>query len=156
MRLPKWPSKIFACICSWAGQTRPARLQGTRLSIAERISWQGMLQGDDKWGAFYAAAVFCLPSYQENFGIVVAEKLACSKPVLISNKVNIWREIESDAAGFVDADTVGGTVSNLLRWLAMVADRYAAMSERARRCFVTRFHTQREPGRLVEIIGTSR
>jgi glycosyltransferase involved in cell wall biosynthesis len=50
---------------------------------------------------------------------VVAEALACGKPVLISNKVNIWREIESDAAGFVDTDTVDGTVRNLQRWLAL-------------------------------------
>jgi glycosyltransferase involved in cell wall biosynthesis len=114
-----------------------------------------MLQGDDEWGAFYAAEVFCLPSHQENFGIVVAEALACGKPVLISNKVNIWREIESDAAGFVDTDTVDGTVRNLQRWLALDASGYAAMSGRARQCFAERFHIQRGAERLVEIVGGS-
>jgi glycosyltransferase involved in cell wall biosynthesis len=115
-----------------------------------------MLKGDDKWGAFYAAEVFCLPSHQENFGIVVAEALACGKPVLISNKVNIWREIESDAAGFVDTDTVEGTVRNLQRWLALDSKAYANMSGRARQCFRTRFHVQQAAERLVEIIGGSK
>ncbi|HEY5580782.1 MAG TPA: glycosyltransferase, partial [Rhodoferax sp.] len=136
-----------------SGWVATLQAQAAKLGIADRISWTGMLQGDMKWGAFYAAEVFCLPSHQENFGIVVAEALACGKPVLISNKVNIWREIESDAAGFVDTDTVDGTVRNLQRWLALDADGYAAVSGRARQCFATRFHIQRAAERLVEIIG---
>ena len=46
--------------------------QAKELGIADRITWTGMLEGDMKWGAFYAAEVFVLPSHQENFGIVVA------------------------------------------------------------------------------------
>jgi glycosyltransferase involved in cell wall biosynthesis len=127
--------------------------QAQRLGIADRISWVGMLQGEDKWGAFYASEVFCLPSHQENFGIVVAEALACGKPVLISDKVNIWREIEADASGFVDSDTVAGTLRNLQRWLALDDGRYAAMSGRGQQCFANRFHIQRAAVRLLEIIG---
>lgn len=123
-----------------------------KLGIAQHITWPGMLQGDSKWGAFYAAEVFCLPSHQENFGIVVAEALACGKPVLISNKVNIWREIESDLAGFVDDDTVSGTVRNLERWLSMDNDAYSQMSECAKESFSRRFHIKRAAQRLMEII----
>ncbi|ABM38481.1 glycosyltransferase [Polaromonas naphthalenivorans] len=132
------------------------KAQAENLGISRRITWPGMLQGDDKWGAFYAAEVFCLPSHQENFGIVVAEALACGKPVLISNKVNIWREIESDAAGFVDDDTVDGTVHNLQRWLELDTKSYTAMSQRARQCFATHFHIQRAAERVVEIIRECR
>jgi len=137
------------------GWATDLKMQAERLGIAHRISWPGMLQGDAKWGAFYAAEVFCLPSHQENFGIVVAEALACGKPVLISNKVNIWREIESDAAGFVDEDTVAGTVRSLQRWLALDTEAYALMAGRARQCFVRRFHVQQAAERLVEIISKS-
>jgi glycosyltransferase involved in cell wall biosynthesis len=137
------------------GWASTLRAQAEKLAIADRISWPGMLQGDDKWGAFYAAEVFCLPSHQENFGIVVAEALACGKPVLISNKVNIWREIEADAAGFVDTDTVDGTVRNLQRWLALDTGSNEAMSKRARQCFATRFHIQRAVERLLEIVRSS-
>ena len=133
----------------WAAELKA---RADKLGISGRISWPGMLQGDDKWGAFYAAEVFCLPSHQENFGIVVAEALACGKPVLISNKVNIWREIEADAAGFVDTDTLEGTVRNLQRWLALDSKAYAAMCERARQCFTTRFHMQRAAEQMLKII----
>src|SRR5690606_25014299 len=80
----------------------------SNLRVEADITWTGMLNSDEKWGAIAVADAFCLPSHHENFGIVVAEALACGKPVLISNKINIWREIESDNAGFVAEDTVDG------------------------------------------------
>lgn len=134
------------------GWSDSLKLQAERLGVTQQISWLGMLQGDAKWGAFHAAEVFCLPSHQENFGIVVAEALACGKPVLISNKVNIWREIETDGAGFVDDATAAGTTRNLQRWLSLEADTYREMSDRARQCFSQRFHVRRAAERLVEII----
>ena len=130
--------------------------QATALGIAHRITWPGMLQGDMKWGAFYAAEVFMLPSHQENFGIVVAEALACGKPVLISNKVNIWREIEADGAGLVADDTLVGTQSLFTRWLAMSAEQFAAMQAKTVPCFQNRFHVQRAAERLLEIILESK
>jgi glycosyltransferase involved in cell wall biosynthesis len=74
-----------------------------------RIHAVGMLEGDAKWGAFYGCEAFVLPSHQENFGISVVEALACGKPVLISNKVNIWREIQKYKSGFVANDNLNGT-----------------------------------------------
>jgi glycosyltransferase involved in cell wall biosynthesis len=126
--------------------------QAQALGVAHRITWPGMLQGDMKWGAFYAAEVFVLPSHQENFGIVVAEALACGKPVLISNKVNIWREIEADGAGLVADDTLAGTHSLLARWLAMHPAEFVAMQAKTVSCFQRRFHVQRAADRLLEII----
>ncbi|WP_407897031.1 glycosyltransferase [Ferrigenium sp. UT5] len=122
------------------------------LGIPHRITWSGMLQGDMKWGAFYAAEVFCLPSHQENFGIVVAEALACGKPVLISNKVNIWREIEAAGAGFVADDTQAGTEELLNCWLALNTEDFAVMRAKTLQCFQEHFHVKRAARRLVEII----
>lgn len=130
--------------------------QAEKLGIAHRITWPGMLQGDMKWGAFYAAEVFCLPSHQENFGIVVAEALACGKPVLISNKVNIWREIEADGAGLVAEDTQAGTDEILQRWLTMSKESFATMQAKTVPCFENRFHVNRAAKRLLEIIGESK
>ncbi|WP_280326439.1 glycosyltransferase [Pseudomonas sp. BN102] len=134
------------------GLATALKTQAQRLGIDGRITWPGMLRGNAKWSAFYAAEVFCLPSHQENFGIVVAEALACGTPVLISNKVNIWREIEMDETGFVDEDTVEGTVRNLQRWLTMDHDAYTRMSDRAKESFIQRFHIRRAAERLLEII----
>ncbi|WP_423749215.1 hypothetical protein [Pseudomonas sp. VD9] len=82
----------------------------------------------------------------------MAEALACGKPVLISNKVNIWREIEKDAVGFVSEDTAAGAVQNLQRWLRLDLPGYGQMSGRAQACFAERFHIRRGAQRLLEIV----
>lgn len=134
------------------GWTKELKARAEELGIIKKISWPGMLEGDLKWGAFYASEAFCLPSHQENFGIVVAEALACGKPVLISNKINIWREISHDHAGFINEDTVAGTVKNLKNLLEMTPAEYMTMCNEAKACFNRRFHIKQAALRLLEII----
>lgn len=117
--------------------------RATELGIADRIIWPGMLSGDTKWGAFRCAEAFVLSSHQENFGLAVAEALAAGCPVLISNKVNIWREIEADRAGLVADDTERATSSMLSQWLGLAGDERAAFRDRARSCFQGRFEIGR-------------
>jgi len=128
------------------------RARAAELGIADRISWTGMIGGDLKWGAFYAAEVFCLPSHQENFGVAVAEALACGTPVVISNKVNIWREIEADAGGWIGDDSLAGTEGSLRRWLAETPATLDAKRANARRCFETRFRVERVAENIVEVL----
>ena len=108
-------------------------------SIRNRITWTGMLVGDLKWGAIYCSEGLILPSHQENFGIVVAEALACGKPVLLSNKVNTWREILAEDAGLVATDDLEGTEQLLLRWFKMTDTEREKMQANARPCFEKHF-----------------
>lgn len=123
-----------------------------RLGISHRITWTGMLHGDKKWATLHSAEVFCLPSHHENFGVVVAEALACGKPVLISNQVNIWREIESASAGFVDDDTVEGTKRSLQKWLAMSNSEYMMASRNSKQCFEDKFNIRIAAIKIIEAI----
>ncbi|MBS1722246.1 MAG: glycosyltransferase [Armatimonadetes bacterium] len=124
--------------------------------IADRILWPGMLAGDDKWGAFCAAEAFVLPSHQENFGIVVAEALACGTPVLISDKINIWREIQSAGAGIVNPDTLAGTEATLQEWMGLDEAGRKAMSENARQCFLDNFEITAAAECLLEVTRDGR
>lgn len=118
-----------------------ARLQALAQArgIGNRIHWPGMLRGDAKWGAFRGAQAFVLPSHQENFGIVVAEALACGTPVLISDKVNIWREVLADGGGLIADDDIAGTEDLLRRFMALSAFQRSVMAESARANFLNRF-----------------
>jgi glycosyltransferase involved in cell wall biosynthesis len=109
------------------------------LGVQDRITWIGMLNGDAKWGAYRAADAFALTSHSENFGIVIAEALACGLPVLITDKVNIWREIEGSGAGFVETDTSAGATSLLDSWLDLSDCDRAEMRRRAQACFLDNF-----------------
>ena len=115
-----------------------------------RIHAVGMLDGDSKWGAFYGCEAFVLPSHQENFGISVVEALACDKPVLISDKVNIWREIAHDEAGFVEEDTVDGTARLLNRFL--VGEITGGVAGRSNDCFRRKFEIQQASRKLLEAL----
>ncbi len=116
------------------------------------ITFTGMLTGNLKWGAFAAADAFVLPSHQENFGIAVVEALACSTPVLISNKVNIWREIVNDGAGFADEDDRAGTTRLIERWMRTPAAERETMRVNARTCFERRFEINRAVDSLLQVL----
>ena len=110
-----------------------------QLAISHQVTWTGLLDNQLKWGALYSSEALILPSHHENFGMVVAEAMACSKPVLISNQVGIWREIEQDNAGIVAPDTLEGTTQLLKEWLAMDSSEKVNMGKNAYRSFLNRF-----------------
>lgn len=122
----------------------------------ERVHFPGMLRGDAKWGAFYAAEAFALPSHQENFGVAVAEALACGTPVLISNKVNIWREIAADGVGLVEEDDLAGTARLLARWRALTVAERAEMGAKSRPVFQRRYNVREVPRILAELFNNTR
>ena len=127
--------------------------KAARLGITEHITFTGMLSGDAKWSALRAAEVFALPSHQENFGIAVVEALAMGVPVLISDKVNIWREIVADDAGMAEADTADGTTKLLRRWLALRPEARLQMKFQAAGCYQRHFHMSSAAQRLVDTIA---
>lgn len=133
------PQLVMAGPCADANYLQHLKSLTKELGCEDRITFPGMLMGARKWGAFAAADAFILPSHQENFGIAIAEALACGTPVLISNKVNIWREIVADGCGFAEEDDLGGTTRLLARWQATSPEQRAAMSASARSCFAHRF-----------------
>lgn len=112
------------------------------LGIDNRITWPGLLRGELKWGAFAAADAFVLPSHQENFGIAVAEALAASLPVITTNKVNIWREIEACQAGIIVDDSQTGIDHGLRRFVELSHAEKDAMRINAQNCFAQNFSVE--------------
>ena len=129
------------------------RRQVTRLNLTNRVVFTGMLEGSMKQGAFANAEAFVLPSHQENFGISVVEALAARVPVLISNRVNIWPEIEADRAGYVESDDLAGTTRLLQRWIDTAPAEREMVRENARRCFEQRFEIDRAVESLLQILN---
>ncbi len=127
------------------------RARAEAAGLGERTHWPGMLLGDAKWGAFAACAAFCLPSHQENFGIAVVEALACGKPVLISDQVNIAPEIAADGCGFVAPDTREGTLQLLQDWLHTTEEERTAMGQRALNTFAARYDMRRNTEAILRV-----
>ncbi|PWJ55984.1 glycosyltransferase involved in cell wall biosynthesis [Dyadobacter jejuensis] len=99
------------------------------------IIFTGMLTGDQKWSVLYGCEVFILPSHQENFGIVLAEAMACGKAVLTTNKVNIQKEIINHSAGIITDDTESGIYDSLKSWCDKNQNNKLEMQENANNLF---------------------
>ena len=75
--------------------------------------------------------MFALLYYSENFGIAVTEAKSMGIPVLISDKVNIWREVAGAGAGLVSVPDVDGFADLIARAAAPDFD-LAGMGAKAR------------------------
>jgi glycosyltransferase involved in cell wall biosynthesis len=116
------------------------------------ISWVGSLRGEIKWQALASAEAMTLISHQENFGIVVAESLAVGTPVLISSKVNIWREVNQQHAGFICDDSAHEAYDILKKWCALDADAKKAMQQNAQAVFEAHFDMRKSTQNLAQHI----
>jgi glycosyltransferase involved in cell wall biosynthesis len=68
------------------------------LGVAHQVTFQGPVSAEGKGKVFNAADVCVVPSFTENFGMVIAEALAHGVPVIASTGTP-WRELESRGAG---------------------------------------------------------
>ena len=110
------------------------------LGLEDRFIFTGALNDDEKWDAYARADLFVLPTYSENFGIVVAEALWAGVPV-ITTKGTPWEELEDRKCGkWIDLPEEGSNpsgwptlVSALESMMLMSDDERREMGERGRR-----------------------
>ncbi len=144
------PDLVLAGPCLDQEYLKQLHAVAVSAGIEAKLHWTGMLTGDVKWGALRGAEAFALPSHQENFGIAVVEALACGTPVLLSDRVNIWREISTANAALVEPSTDEGTARLFQRWLALPSSAQHQMRTAARTCFAERFEVTRAAKNLAE------
>jgi glycosyltransferase involved in cell wall biosynthesis len=120
--------------------------------VLGRTTFTGMLLGPDKLAVFEDAAMFVLPSYSENFGLAVIEAMAAGLPVIISDRVNIWREVAAAEAGRVipcDATALANQILDLLAH----PEAAAQMGRQGRALVAERFQWPRIGRSLAEAYG---
>jgi len=122
------------------------------LGLEAKVCWLGQIQGEKKWSAILNSEAFILPSHQENFGIAVAEALAAGIPVLTTNKVNIWKEIEMSGGGIISNDDLSGVVQSIKKFLQLSASDRALLRERASVCYEQYFSVEGAATRLADFL----
>jgi glycosyltransferase involved in cell wall biosynthesis len=117
--------------------------------MGERATFTGMLLGPDKLAVLRDASMFVLPSYSENFGLAVIEAMAAGLPVIISDQVNIWPEVETGGAGRVIPCNATALADQILELLANPTAA-AGMGQKGRALVQERFQWPRIAPRLAE------
>ena len=86
-------------------------------SLTHRSTVTGSLDNEEKLAVLVDADIFTLTSHGENFGIAIVEAMACGLPVLISDKVGIWRDVAKAEAGIVtqcDSNKIADAIEKLV------------------------------------------
>ena len=99
------------------------------------MTFPGEIADADKWAAYATADVFVLPSFSENFGLVVAEALAAGTPVIATTGTP-WRELPEAEAGWQVAPTVEALREAIGKATAAPRDVLGAMGQRGPSGFV--------------------
>ncbi len=118
--------------------------------VLDRVTFAGMVAGQDKVDLLHESYAFVLPSYFENFGLTVIEALACRTPVVISNEVYTCHEVERAHAGIV-IDTDTPSLVAALNRLLEAPEQARAMGERGRALVESGFTWDVVAGRLEDL-----
>ena len=86
------------------------------LGLTERVQYVGSVSGEEKRRIYREADLFVLPTFSENFGVVVAEALSFGVPV-ITTKGAPWRDIETHGCGWwidIGVEPLAGALSQAI------------------------------------------
>lgn len=137
----------------YSGRNFENCVPNNRIEMLESIFFTDLVSGLKKWSLLHLCDSFLLPSHQENFGIAIAEALACGKPVFVTDKVNIWREIRESGAGFIYGDSKE-EICHLLQDAINIShsDREIA-GVQARICYKNHFEISNRASFLIKTIN---
>ncbi|MCB0338720.1 MAG: glycosyltransferase, partial [Bdellovibrionales bacterium] len=85
--------------------------QVQNLGLGDHVSFAGFVTGPAKSELLFAADIFVLPSYSENFGLAIADALAHGVSVITTRGVQIHEDIVKYKAGLVIDNNVDQLIS---------------------------------------------
>ncbi|MGN0826354.1 MAG: glycosyltransferase, partial [Kiritimatiellia bacterium] len=134
VRLKEWKCELVYTVNGAFELAYEAKVKTrvNELGLQEQFIFTGALSDNAKWAAYARADVFVLPTYSENFGIVVAEALWAGLPV-ITTKGTPWQELETCKCGWWIDIGVEPLVEALKEAMSLSDEERAAMGARGRK-----------------------
>lgn len=110
-----------------------------KYELENKIFFSNARYDDLKWGAILSSKAMILSSHGENFGISLIESISLGKPILITNKVNIYKEILKFKSGFVSKDNVNSFSRMILNYENLSIKEKKEMTRNSLICFKKNF-----------------
>jgi glycosyltransferase involved in cell wall biosynthesis len=101
-----------------------------KLNLTDHVHFLGLITGSQKLSLYQLADIFVLPTFQENFGLVLAEALACGTPVITTRGTDLWPHIQ-EAGGLITDATPAAFAAAISKLLAS-PDDLPALGRRGR------------------------
>lgn len=112
------------------------------LGLEEMVMFTGAIYGEDKWSLYRETDIFVLPTLNENFGIVVAEALACGTPV-ITTKGAPWRDLVERNCGWWIGRDVESLVAAMRSFLSLNEEELESMGRNGRMLVEEKYSSKR-------------
>jgi glycosyltransferase involved in cell wall biosynthesis len=119
------------------------------LQIEDSVVITGEVLGKEKDCLLANADLFVLPSYSENFGIVVAEAMSWGRPVIVSTGTP-WKEVADVGAGWWVKPEEGAIAGALAKALGKRPEELEAMGLRGRALVEERYTWVAPARKLIE------
>jgi len=102
-----------------------------KLGLENQVLFKDAVYGDEKWELIANADLFVLPSFSENFGIVIAEALCCEVPV-ITTTATPWQGLIDRNCGWWIELGIEPLVDALREAIALSTEQRKLMGRRGR------------------------
>jgi len=121
-----------------------------RHGLGAHVLMPGMVRAEKRRALLRRADIFTLPSYSENFGIVVAEALACGTPVVATTGTP-WQDLETAGAGRWVSPTQDHLRTALHELLTMSDSERQQMGRKGRALVCQRYTWDQAARKLVTV-----
>lgn len=118
--------------------------------LENSVKLVGPLYGNDKIEEIQKADLFVLPSFSENFGIVVAEALACGVPV-ITTKGTPWEDLKFFKAGWWIDIGVEPLLEGLIEAMSLSDEERFQMGINGRNLALEKYNIESVARQMIEL-----
>jgi glycosyltransferase involved in cell wall biosynthesis len=118
--------------------------------LQEEIKIIGPQYGSAKLKAYHQADLFMLPTYSENFGMVVTEALSCGVPV-ITTKGTPWEELNTYNAGWWIDIGVQPLVEVLQKALCLSEEQRQQMGQNGRKLVEEKYSIEAVAAQMIQL-----
>jgi glycosyltransferase involved in cell wall biosynthesis len=122
------------------------------LGIAEDVEFLTPVFGMERWKVMVDAELFVLPTYSENFGMVIAEALAAGLPV-VTTEAAPWERITEWGCGWRVKTGEEALTEALSQALRIGPERLAEMGERGQRMSRKELSWEKAAQEMLQVYG---
>ena len=123
-----------------------------KLKLENNIIWSSLILSELKCGAIASSEAMLLASNGENFGVSIVESLSFGKPVITTNKVNIYEEIIKYKSGLICNNNVKSFSEAIIQYINLKKALKRKMRLNAINCFNECFNLKYNQVKLISIL----